>query len=170
VGNKEKYINVWTVGMFAFILLYILQTTLADIIEIGGIKPDFMICALVCLTMMHGDMAGAVFGTVCGILLGLGTGHDYAYTVVLCIFGAVLGFLSRIYLRLSLFNMAVVSGAFSVLINIVIFFFTYGLMGQSGFFFALWRVILPEAVYTIAVSPIIYLIFFRIKVLRPIEE
>ncbi len=147
---------------FLFYLLmviacFLLQTTLFKGLAFGGIVPDLMIILTASLGFMRGKKTGLLIGFFCGFLADI-------------FFGSVLGLNAMIYMYIGYAN-----GKFSrifypediklPLILILTSDFVYGLLyyltlflmrGRFHFSYYLLNIILPEMVYTILVTLLLY--------------
>ena len=71
-------------GLLA-LLFFLLQSTLANYIEIAGISPNLLIILIVSVAFFSGKTAGMLTGFFCGLLVDL-------------FFSDILGFYSMVYM------------------------------------------------------------------------
>lgn len=138
-------------------LCFLLQSTLLKKISFGGITPNLMVILISSVGFMKGRKAGLTIGFFCGILQDI-------------FFGDVIGFYSLLYLYIGFGN-----GIFRKyfypedirmpIALIAISDFTYSLLcyilqfllnAKFNFGFYLKDIILPQMVYTIIVTIVVY--------------
>ena len=131
----------------AVILLaaYLLQSTVFSHLELAGIKPNLLLIVTAAFGFMRGPKEGMWIGLAAGLLLD-----------VQC--GDIIGFYGLIYLLVGALN-----GLFEQLffdedikLPIVIYFLMFLLKSDFKFPYYLGRIIVPELIYTIMVTLIVY--------------
>ena len=142
---------------FLVIVCFILQTTVFKGIAFGGIVPNLLIVLTASFGFMRGEKTGILVGFFCGLLADI-------------FFGEVLGFNAMIYMYVGYLN-----GKFSPVfypediklplvlilgsdllygfVNYVIMFLMRGRFDVAYYFM---NIILPEMVYTILVTLLLY--------------
>ena len=116
----------------AVILLaaYLLQSTVFSHLELAGIKPNLLLIVTAAFGFMRGPKEGMWIGLAAGLLLDVQCGD-----IILPLF----------LIRLSEF-----------LYGIVIYFLMFLLKSDFKFPYYLGRIIVPELIYTIMVTLIVY--------------
>ena len=143
--------------ILALLLAFVLQTTVGKWIEFGGVSPNL----LVILVSAFGFMCGSGTGLLAGFFIGF-----------LCdlFYGDILGFYALVYMYIGYLN-----GAFKQifykediklpLILIMISDFVYGIVcfvllfllrGRFHFPHYMMYVILPEMIYTVLITMVVY--------------
>lgn len=149
---------------FMIILCFVLQSTVFRVLNFGGIGPNLLIV----LTSAFGFMDGKRTGTIIGFFSGL---------MIDIFFGSVLGFYALIYMYIGFAN-----GAFHkifypedikvplFLITVsdicycfIVYFLLFLLRGRFQLPSYFIHIILPEIVYTIVVTVILYPIILLIN-------
>jgi rod shape-determining protein MreD len=160
---NEKTFNRWATYGFLLLGTFIFQTTLADLLAIFRIKPALPLCFVICLALFEGDTAGAVAGFFTGLLCDSLGGAPFGFSIlVYMIFGTVLGYLAKVYLRTTLPNAVIWTFSASAVYNLLLYLVYFVLRGR-GYIPALYSVILPEALYTAAFAPLFYVIVFKVN-------
>jgi rod shape-determining protein MreD len=154
VGVSVKRIIVHTI---LIICCFILQSTFFRGLAFAGIVPNLMVVVTASLGFMRGDRTGLITGFFCGLLIDI-------------FFGDVIGMYAMIYMYIGYLN-GKFSGIFypeniklpMILIlmsNIFYGLFTYALLfmmrSRLNFNYYFGSVIIPEVVYTIAVTLVLY--------------
>ena len=163
------------VEVVCIFLIFLLQSTLFQHISFAGIVPNLMIIATSAFGFMEGRVDGMCVGFVCGLLTDI-------------FYGSVLGLNALIYLYIGYANGAANRGFYpddikfpllfisiSDLLYLMLTYFTGFLFRARfdlGYYFI--RLMIPELIYTIALSLLIYLplrrVFVRIDRRREEDE
>lgn len=160
------------VSVFLIILCFLLQTTVFHWMAFGGIVPNLMIVLTASFGFMRGEKTGLFYGFFCGLLIDI-------------FFANVLGLNAMIYMYIGYAN-----GKFNriffpdeIKLPLVLIFFSdlaYGflyyltlflLRGRFQLNFYFLHIILPEMVYTILITLLLYpLILWLNKKLETSEK
>lgn len=160
------------VSVTLIILCFLLQTTVFQGLDFGGIVPNLMIVLTASFGFMRGEKTGLLYGFFCGLLIDI-------------FFANVLGFNAMIYMYIGYAN-----GKFNrifypeeIKLPLALIFFSdlaYGLSYYTIMFllrrrfhleFYFLHIILPEMVYTIVVTLLLYpLILWLNKKLEESEQ
>lgn len=145
------------VSVLLIILCFLLQTTVFQGLDFGGIVPNLMIVLTASFGFMRGEKTGLLYGFFCGLLVDI-------------FFANVLGLNAMIYMYIGYAN-----GKFNrifypeeIKLPLVLIFFSdlvYGfsyyvilflLRGRFHIDFYFLNIILPEMVYTILTTLLLY--------------
>ena len=146
------------------IICFILQCTVFQALNLAGISPNLLLIVTTSLGFMRGEREGMAVGFFCGLLVDI-------------FFGALFGFYTLLYLFLGygsgLFHMMfydediklpMVWIALSELVyGLSVYFFMYLMRSRFDFGFYLIHVILPELVYTVVVTLVLYRLIRRLN-------
>ena len=149
---------------FTLILNLILQSTVLGYIEIIGIKPNTAILIVVSYAILRGDMEGAAAGFTAGLL------QD-------CFFGEIIGMNALFYMLVGymcgkpfkdFFHenifFPLLLGFISILsYGFITYFTNFLLRGKLDFFYYFSRIILPETVYTVALTAPVYRMVYALN-------
>lgn len=144
--------------MFFVILIgFVLQTTFFQVLSFGGISPNILIIITVSYGFMHGKKCGMVVGFLCGLLMDVFYGDVLGfYALVYLYIGAANGVFHSIFyqddIKLPLVLILVSDFAYSFTCYVLL----YLLRRRFDFVFYLRNIIVPEIVYTIFVTVLIY--------------
>lgn len=158
--------------MILIILCFLLQTTFFQGLDFGGIVPNLMIVLTASFGFMRGEKTGLLYGFFCGLLVDI-------------FFANVLGLNAMIYMYIGYAN-----GKFNriffpeeiklplalILVSDLVYGFSYYvilflLRGKFNLGFYFLHIILPEMVYTILVTLLLYpLILWLNKKLEEAEQ
>ena len=141
------------------VLFCALQTTVFEYLPFFSVRPNLLLGLVVCAALIGGAAEGGMVGFLCGILADvMGYGAFGVNTLMMMYTGVLLGISSRNFYRIR--NVVAFSFAFvmNFIYSFLFYFFTYYIWGQGGFWLAIGRKILPESLYTAALSVLIILI------------
>jgi rod shape-determining protein MreD len=144
--------------LFCVILVgFVLQTTVFQTLNFGGIVPNILIIITATYGFMFGKKCGMVVGFICGLLMDI-------------FYGSVLGFYALIYLYIGAANGAFHSifyqddiklplaliMASDFVYSFVCYVLLFLLRGRFNFLYYLRSIIVPEMFYTIVVTLFLY--------------
>lgn len=154
-----KAVKIRRIVVTAVVVLaaYLLQCTIFPSLEIAGIKPNLMLIVTASFGFMRGPREGMFVGFASGMLIDIQYGDMIGfYALIYLVEGFVNGLFEQIYfdedIKLPLF---LIAGS-DIVYGIVVYFLTFLLRSDFDFLYYLNRIIVPEAIYTIAVTLIIY--------------
>lgn len=142
---------------FAIIISFLLQTSVFSFLKLADTAPNVMLALVVCIAMMRGRKEGLIIGFFCGLLIDLFYGTTMGqYALLYVVIGYVNGYFHKLYFRDDfMLPLAVLLGN-SLIYDILVYIFFFLLRGRLGFFYFLWSIIIPEAVYTAIVAFCVY--------------
>ncbi len=144
--------------VFILILLcFILQSTVFRSLAFAGIVPNLMIILTSSFGFMRGENEGLIIGFLCGLLNDIFFGDILGfYALILMYIGYLNGKFNRIFypedIKLPIGLIIVSNLSYSMVCYILLFL----LKGKFHFWFYFKSVILPEMVYTIVITCILY--------------
>lgn len=139
------------------ILCFILQSTVFKGIAFGGIVPNLMIVLTASFGFMRGEKTGLIFGFFCGLLADIFFGEVIGlYAMIYMYIGYGNGKFNRIFypedIKLPLALILVSDFVYGLLCYIILFL----MRGRFHISYYFMHIILPEMVYTILVTLILY--------------
>lgn len=143
---------------------FVLQGTLMQWISLGNTAPNLLIIITAAYGFMRGKKSGLLVGFFCGLLTDIFFGEVIGfYAIIYMYIGYGNGLFNRIFfpedIKLPLFLITVSDFIY----GIVIYLLLYLLRGRFHIDFYLLHVIVPEMVYTIVMTVIIYPIFLKLN-------
>lgn len=160
--RREKLVSAikWITYSLLLLLAYTLQT-IPGMLEFFGAKPVWILPVALSVCMFEGVMGSAVLCTVTGLLWDISSDKLFGFNaVILIIMGTIIALLCIYYLRTKLINAVFFVAVTAVLQGLLDYLFYYSLWGYDNPIIILTSHILPTAVYTVLVSP---LVFFLVK-------
>lgn len=153
------------------VICFLLQSTIFDRLSFGNICPNLLIIITSSFGFMRGRKSGMYVGLTCGLFIDLFWGGVLGFHMLLFI---IIGYLNGCFQRLFFdddIKLPIALIAASELIyGLVIYIFTYMLQGDFSFGTHLFHVIIPELVYTILVTLVLYQIILHINKRLETEE
>ena len=142
---------------FVILCGFVLQTTLFQALNFGGISPNILIIITVSYGFMYGKKCGMIVGFLCGMLMDIFYGNVLGfYALVYLYVGAANGvFHSSFYqddIKLPLVLILASDFAYSFTCYVLL----YLLRRRFDMIFYFKKIIIPEIVYTIFVTVFIY--------------
>lgn len=154
---REKYVR-WTAYGLLILVTFLLQSA-PHALEIAGIKPLLLLPLTVAIGLFTGPIGGGAAGAVSGFLWDIYADclPGFHGLLLLCI-GCASGLLVVLLMRNNLLTATLLCAGALVLEILYDWGLTYCLLRQDHPFLLLWNVYLPTALYTVLVSPILYLL------------
>ena len=146
------------------LVCFTLQNTLFQALAFSNIAPNLMIVLVSSFGFMRGRKEGMWIGLICGLLLDL-------------FYGSVIGFYSLSYLYIGYINgffrkrfypedlklpLVLIAGS-DLTGSLIVYFFLFLMKGNFRFGYYLIHIILPELVYTLLVSVLLYFVILKVN-------
>ncbi len=139
------------------IIGYLLQCTFFQSISLGGIVPNILIIITSSFGFMCGKKEGMAIGFLAGLILDIFYGDILGfYALVYMCIGYLNGFFRSIFYPEDIKLPMILITASELLYCFLCYIFLFLLRGKLNFGYYFVHVILPEIVYTILVTLIVY--------------
>lgn len=149
---------------FIIVVCFLLQSTLFQALSFASIAPNLLIVVTSSFGFMRGRREGMWIGFFSGLLLDI-------------FFGSVIGFYALIYMYIGYINglfrkmffpediklPLILISASDLAYNLLVYLFLFFLRGKLQFGYYLLHIIIPELVYTILVTIILYVVILKIN-------
>lgn len=163
--KREKLMPIFKWAIYALLLLlfYVLQTT-PGLFQIFGAKPVLVLALAVCVSMYEGVMASAMFSMAAGLLWDISSDKLFGFNglIFLCC-GLMISLLCIYYLRTKLWNSLLFCGVTLAVQGLLDYVFYYAMWNLENTHLILLRTILPNAAYTLVVTPLVFLLIRLIE-------
>jgi len=145
------------VSVVLIILCFLLQTTVFQWLDFGCIVPNLMIVLTASFGFMRGKKTGLLFGFFCGLLVDIFFANVLGLNAMIYMYiGYANGKFNRIFypeeIKLPLLLILVSDFCYGFLYYVTLFLMRRRF--QFGFYFM--NIILPEMVYTILITLLLY--------------
>jgi len=153
------------------IVCFILQSGVFTRLSFAGIIPNLMIILTSSFGFMRGEKAGLLIGFFCGLLSDIFFGNFLGfYALLLMYIGFMNGKFCGIFypedIKLPIALIVISDFSYGILCYILQFL----LRGRLNFPYYFTRVILPEALYTIVVTIVLYPLILKVNELLEEKE
>ena len=152
------------ITFFIILISFLLQSTLFVKLKFGAVSPNLMLVVTSSFGFMRGRKSGIAVGAISGLLVDIFWGqllgfHTLLYTAI----GYLNGSFERLFYDEDIKLPIVLISASEFLYGICIYVFVYMLQGDFAFGTYLFSIIIPELVYTILVTLILYQVILHIN-------
>lgn len=154
-----KSVKIRRIVVTALIVIaaYLLQTSVFPALEIAGVKPNLMLIVTASFGFMRGTREGMMVGLASGLLIDTQSGEMIGfYALIYLLTGYVNGLFEQIYfdedIKLPLF---LIAGS-DLIYGLVIYVLTFLLRSDFNFLYYLNSIIVPETIYTIVITLVVY--------------
>lgn len=156
VRLKDSWIYATAYGLTLLCVLF-LQMAPHGLPAVFGVRPLLVIPLTVYVAMFRGPLAGGVMGAVSGFLWGVFSSHLLGVdALLLLVVGCVCGLLVHMLMRNNLISATLLASVAIAAVGLADWFLFTAIWNPSESFYALWRFVLPQTVYTIVLSPLLY--------------
>ena len=147
-----------TIGYAFFVLLaFLLQTTFFQTSSFSLTAPNLLLILTVAFAFMNGKKTGILLGFFCGISIDFFYGELLGlYALMYMLIGYINGCFCRIFYEDEIKVSMVFVGASDLILNILVYIFQFLLRGRLNFFYYLYHIMLPELIFTVFITLIIY--------------
>lgn len=143
---------------------YLIQSTMIRILPMGGVAPNFLIILTSCFGFMRGKKDGMFIGFISGLIIDVLFGSIIGfYALVYMLIGYANGFFASIFYPEDVKLPVVLITSSELVYCFVIYIFRFLIQGKLRFGYYMLHIILPEIVYTIFVTIIIYKVILNIN-------
>ena len=151
---------------------FLLQSTLFQMLSIASISPNLLIVVTSSFGFMRGRKEGMWNGFFSGLILDIFFGSVIGfYALIYAYIGYVNGFFRKRFFPDDIKLPLILIAASDFSYNILVYLFLFFLRGRFRIDYYLLNIMLPELVYTILVTIVLYFIILKInKKLEKIEK
>jgi rod shape-determining protein MreD len=112
---------------------------------------------VVAIAMFEGETAGALYGVLGGLLWDCASGTAFGFNALFLMFiGITVGLLVNYLFRNTLFSVFLFTAVFSVIIELITWFFFYYMVRDTNIIFVFLMIILPAVLYTLLFTAPLY--------------
>lgn len=157
---------------FMFIALaFLLQSTVFSRLTFADVRPNIMIVVTASFGFMRGEKGGMAVGFVSGLLIDLFWGGVLGfYTLIYTVIGYFNGTFHRMFFDDDIKFPLVLVGISDLIYSAIGYLCLFMLQGKFIFSYFLGHVMLPELVYTILVTLILYQVILQVNRRLEAEE
>ncbi len=152
------------VMVLLILIVYLIQSTMIRILPMGGVAPNLLIILTSCFGFMRGKNDGMFVGFLSGIIIDVLFGNLIGfYALIYMIIGYLNGFFASIFYPEDIKLPVALITSSELVYCFLVYVFRFLIQGKIRFGYYFLHIILPEIVYTIFVTIIIYKIILNIN-------
>ena len=152
------------VMVLLILTVYLIQSTMIRILPMGGVAPNLLIILTSCFGFMRGKKDGMFVGFLSGIIIDVLFGNLIGfYALIYMIIGYLNGFFASIFYPEDIKLPVALISSSELVYCFLVYVFRFLIQGKTRFGYYFLHIILPEIVYTIFVTIIIYKIILNIN-------
>ncbi len=146
------------------IICFLLQSTVFQALSFASISPNLLIVVVSSFGFMRGRKDGMFIGLFCGLLLDIFFGDIFGfYTLVYMVIGYINGMFRKIFYPDDIkLPMALIIGS-DFTLNLIIFLLRFLPRKRTHLGYYMLHIIIPEMVYTLVVTLVLYFILLKIN-------
>ena len=146
------------------LVCFLLESTVFHKLTFASISPNLMIIVVSSFGFMRGQKTGMTVGFFSGLLVDLFWGSMLGFhMLIFTLIGYVNGAFERLFYDDDIKLPIILIGASEIIYSLVMYGCMYMLQGDFLFGNYLYKIILPELVYTILITLVLYQIILRIN-------
>lgn len=166
--------NLKRIGVYAGLILaaFLIQTSVFPLMTMFSSVPNLLLILTFSLGFIYGSMTGMLCGFFAGLLLDLFyTGPFGFYCLIYMALGYTNGIFSRYYYDDFISLPLIMCAANELIYNLYIFLFRFLFRGKTDIIFYFTDIILPELLFSLLITLLIYRIFLKVgKKLDSMEQ
>lgn len=146
------------------VVCFLLQSTLFQTLSFASITPNLLIVVVSSFGFMRGRKEGMWIGFFSGLLIDIFFGSVIGfYALIYMYIGYINGFFRKIFFPEDIKLPLILISASDFIYNLLVYLFLFFLRGEFRFPYYLIHIIVPELVYTIVVTVVLYFVILKIN-------
>lgn len=143
---------------------FLFQSTLWNIFSFSDIKPNLMLILIISFAIMHGSRTGMWMGFFSGLLMDLLYGDIFGINALLfMVMGYLVGKMYQVFFDEDIRVAIIAAGICDLLYNIISFVIKFAFGIRYDFLAYFGHRIVPEIIYTLILTVILYRPFYLIN-------
>lgn len=136
---------------------YLIQSSMFRVVALGGVAPNILIILTSSFGFMRGKKDGMIIGFVSGLIIDVLFGDILGfYALVYMIIGYLNGFFSSIFFPEDIKLPMVLITSSELVYCLIVYIFKFLIQGKIKFGYYFLHIILPEIVFTVLVTILVY--------------
>ena len=146
------------------IVTFILQTTIFQTLAVASVAPNLLLILTVSFGFMRGKKEGLFVGFFCGLLIDIFYGNMIGfYALIYMYIGFGNGFLYKIFFDEDVKVPMVLVAVSDIAYGVIVYGLQFMMRGRLDFLSYLQHIILPEMVYTVLLTAVLYRPLYRLN-------
>ena len=168
---KKIKLKRFVITVVIMLACYLLQCTLFPSLELASVKPNLLLIVTAAYGFMRGPKTGMWIGFFSGLLIDIQFGTVLGlYALIYLMIGYVNGLFSETYFDEDIKLPLLLIAGSEFVYGLLIYFLMFMLRGEFDFVYYLMHVIIPELIYTVGVTLILYQLILWINQKLEAEE
>lgn len=154
---QKKNAVLWLVYGLSTLLVLLLQSAPRFFPAVFFARPTPLTVFVICVAVLGGARTGATVGVFSGLLWGVFSSRLFGFdALLLLLLGLAAGLLVEWFLRANFFT-ALLLGSCGVFLHALLeWLFCYVIFGKENLSEILFKVLLPNGIYTVLLIPFVY--------------
>ncbi len=145
-------------------ICFLLQTTVFQALSFAGISPNLLIIVVSSFGFMRGRKEGMFIGFFCGLLIDIFFGFYLGvYALMYMYVGYINGLFRKRFYPDDIKLPMLLIGTSDIICNFMVYFIMFLFRGRFQFLYYLKTIILPEFVYTMLLTILLYFLLLKIN-------
>jgi len=147
------------------LICFVIQSSMFHYVALDDIMPNLLLIVVASHAYMRGRIPGMLLGVFCGFLVVLMFGNYIVglYALLYLLIGYLMGYTNRFYSSDDYTLPIIIVAVSEFIYKFFYYIFEFLLRGRLNFLFYLRRFIIPEIIYTVAVSVFLYKLLHMIN-------
>lgn len=147
----------YLIQLLIIMTCFLLQSSCFRYFALAGIVPNLLLIPTMAFGVMRGRKEGMLVGFVSGLLMDIFYGSVIGpYALLYMYLGYINGFFHRVYYMEDLLLPMIMAGVNDLAYNLIVYIVSYLMRNRLDIGFYFLHVMLPEMVYTMLMTLIIY--------------
>ena len=139
------------------VICFILQNTVFQTLALASISPNLLVVLTASMGLMRGKREGMLVGFLCGFMVDIFYGDLFGfYALVYMYIGYLNGFFNKIFYDDDIKLPMLLTLASEFLYSLIVYVFLFLIRTRFAFGYYFIHIIIPELVYTIVVTILLY--------------
>lgn len=154
---RHKSYAAWLVYGLGALCVLLLQSAPHFFPTLWGARPVPLVLFVTCVALCEGAQLGAMIGALAGLLWGIYSFRLFGFdALVLMLIGLAAGLLVEWLLRANFLSAVLLCAGATLTQALLEWLFCYVLFWKEQSVTVLWRVFLPNCLYTVVLTPLMY--------------
>ena len=149
---KRKIVTVLII-----IICFLLESTMFQLLDFGSVTPNLLVIVTAAFGFMRGQEEGMFVGFICGLITDIMFGGLFGfYALVYTVLGFLNGYFRKIFYPDDIKLPLILIASSDFIYGNIIYIFQFLLRSRFNYFYYLKSIIIPELIYTILITLLLY--------------
>lgn len=159
------------VTVLIVIICFLLESTIFQSLSFASITPNLLIVVTASFGFMRGKKEGMLVGFLSGLIIDVFFGDLIGfYALIYMVLGYVNGFFKRIFYPDDIKLPLILISASDFVLGNLVFVFLFVMRSKFDYWYYLGHIIIPELIYTVLVTLVLYQIILHLNQALEAEE